>query len=72
MRTTKPICVSLPSDLLDRLDSVAAGEERSRSQVIARLVRNSIRFGSLGSAEPPGEANASQRLAGQPQTERAA
>lgn len=42
MKTTRPICVSLPNELLDRIDSVAAMEERSRSQIITRLVRGSI------------------------------
>jgi predicted transcriptional regulator len=36
---TAHICVTVPPDLRDRLDALAAQEERSRSYIAARAIR---------------------------------
>lgn len=39
MGTSRPLTLSLPSELLERIDHICAGEDRSRAELIGEAVQ---------------------------------
>jgi metal-responsive CopG/Arc/MetJ family transcriptional regulator len=40
--SVRKLCISMPADLVDRIDRVAKNEGRTRSNAIAALVRRAV------------------------------
>lgn len=51
--TSLPVCLNLPKDIVDALDSQRAREDRSRSRLVLRYIRNGLQ--TDGALPPPAD-----------------
>ena len=51
LQKTKPVTVTLPSDLIHKVKSVARAEDRSFSNALTQLVRRAVSVSHQGEAQ---------------------